>query len=226
MPRVKNISVILAKEFTKHAVLENDEENELAKLFPDLHDRKIAREIYKMRMVMLWSKSKIAKVMSVDPRTIERFFGTLSLSEYFKMRFQQRLEQPQTQEIETQELAERSSAEFQLANLKRVKSKMTAVLNGITEDKIYDSTLEEAASAYKKLFDTYRLESGQSTENTKSLVLNFDANAIREDAKILDELKTQYNKLQDLIKERKDKPQDVVVNAEIIDEQEGAKEDF
>ena len=168
----KAFNLTLARDLTAGRVLDPDEKAELTRIYSRDEDRTVGEEIYKLR-TMGKSKFEICKILSVDPRTIDRLYGTLTYSEYFKLRIDDALSGMNADGsmgeavdgeivVDAKLMDDEQFKEYQKG---RLKQKMDKLLTGITPDKIYDAGIKDIGDTYQKLHAAYRLEQGKSTQN-------------------------------------------------------------
>lgn len=168
----KAYNLALARELTAGYKVTPDEKKELSRIYSKDDDRAVGEEIYKLR-VMGKSKFEICKILSVDQRTVDRIYGTLTYSEYFKLKIDDALalmrpdggvvDEAEVEVVENVKgMDDETFKEHQKAKL---RDKLNKLLTGITPDKIYDAGVKEIGDTYQKLHAAYRLEQGKSTQN-------------------------------------------------------------
>ncbi|HDT14696.1 MAG TPA: hypothetical protein ENN55_00625 [Firmicutes bacterium] len=158
----KKYNFILAKReiYKKKLELEPLERTELSAIFGDGGDQIVGEHIYLLRKAKM-PKSEICKILSVDARTLDRIYGTITYSDFLR----HQLEEALNRDNDLTEAAPNDEVEAQELRIRKIQDKLNQILNGLTADKIFDSSLKDISAAYKELLTAFRLERGQTTNN-------------------------------------------------------------
>ena len=127
-------------------------------------DIEIGEEVYKLR-ILKWNKSSIQRVLGISQYKLEQILGTIGFSKYLTYRIESSgIKGSEGEEI-PEGIEKMSEEEYNKVLAEKLKKRMMELICQITDVKIWDASLEELANAYNKLYNTYRLSIGESTEN-------------------------------------------------------------
>jgi len=152
-----------------------DEKLELENIFAE-DDRALGEIVYLLKSRKGYRKLTIANLLSGDIRSLQRFFGTISLSPFLTAKIDDTSRA--LIKFNSSDLPAEVDDNLPFDQRKAIKTKMVmeTILDSTLTDptKFAEATLDEAASAYEKLYKIDRLEQGKSTENRSLMVTQVD----------------------------------------------------
>lgn len=201
---VEKYRISLVKEYTNPITLSEDEKQELDRIFRDYEERIIGEEIYKLRLLK-WSKSKIMQVIGLPDYKFEKLLGVIELSQFLQLRIQEVAANPDILNVDYKNIDffKMDKLSFKDINTNLLKQKLGEILSQINDVKIMDASLDEITAAYKRLFDAYRLETGQTTQNSATFSFNINNSKENFDDKELKKIEKEIKELKKVLETQK-----------------------
>jgi len=201
--RPKKYNFHLAKQLTALIEMDEDEHTELNKVLPDT-DKEVGEYIYKLRKTGM-PKTKIARALCVSDGIVNRVLGTIEMSELLRRKIEEAIKLVDDMSVldEVVHVRELDPDQYKQLMLTKLKENMAKLLYSINKFKVWDASLDQIGALFSKLYQAYRLETEQATENVRSMNLimhlkDKDLNKSKEELKLI---KQEIDNVTKLLKE-------------------------